>query len=226
MFSVKGTIMKRIKIGRVFCALLAGLCIAGGANAQDQRFQTSDVIDVTGVDSFYQGAAWLIRSEEEIEGRIMAKVSTAGDAYTLWGVVFNNPGACASTPCSANDIPNGNVGASVFYTSSTISAADGGLKENGKPAGGGVINFDFEIEGGSLPDGLFLLVGDPDGLAEDNGFGAEIHFVVDKHPPVPDGMSWISDLTTTNFPDMGPATNERVAIFLPCTNAPCPGSIF
>ena len=218
--------MKRIGIRPVFGTLLVGLLIGGGASADNHRFQTSDVIDVTGAGTYYQGAAWLIRSDEEIEGRIMTKVSTAGDAYTLWGVVFNNPDNCATSPCSAADIANLDVGASVFYTSSAISAADGGLNLNGKPAGGGVINFDFELEGGSLPDSLFVLVGDPDGLAEGNGYGAEVHFVVDKHPPVPDGMSWIPDLTTTNFPGAGPATNDRVAIFLPCTSAPCPPSIF
>lgn len=65
--------------GKVLAA--SGLiAISVAANAENHRFQTSDVIDVTGAGAFYQGAAWLIRSEEDIEGRIMAKVSTAGDA--------------------------------------------------------------------------------------------------------------------------------------------------
>jgi hypothetical protein len=210
---------------KVFIA--SGLfALSAAAYAEDHRYQTSDVIDITGAASFYQGAAWLVRSQEEVEGRIMTKVSTAGDPYTLWAVIFNNPDECAGTPCVESDLFNPDVGGSVFYASSAISSADGGLKTNGKPAGGGVINFDFELEGGSLPDGWFVLAGDPNGLAEDNGYGAEIHLVVDKHPPVPGGMSWIPDLTTTNFPGAGPATNDRAAIFLACTSAPCPGSVF
>lgn len=215
-----------MKLRHIVITTTGLLAISVSASAEDHRFQTSDVIDVTGAGTFYQGAAWLIRSEEEVEGRIMAKVSTAGDAYTLWAVIFNNPDECAGSPCSENDLGNPDVGGSVFYASSAISAPDGGLNRNGKPAGGGVINVQFELEGGSLPDGQFVLFGDPDGLAEDNGHGAEIHLVVDKHPPVPDGMSWIPDLTTTNFPGAGPATNDRAAIFLACTGTPCPGSVF
>ena len=217
-----------MKLRNMILAMTGLFALSGVANADDHRFQTSDVINVTGAGSFYQGAAWLIRSEEEVEGRIMTKVSTAGDAYTLWAVIFNNPSECAAfpAPCAESDLGNPEVGGSVFYASAAISSPDGGLKRNGKPAGGGVVNFDFEIEGGSLPDGLFVLFGDPDGLSEGNGYGAEIHLVVDQHPPVPDGMSWVPDLTTTNFPGAGPATNDRVAVFLQCMNAPCPGSIF
>ena len=217
-----------MKLGNMILATMGMFTLSFVANADDHRFQTSDVINVTGAGSFYQGAAWLIRSEEEVEGRVMTKVSTVGDPYTLWAVIFNNPSECAATPlpCAESDLANPDVGGSVFYASSAISSADGGLKTNGKPAGGGVVNFNFEFEGGSLPDGLFVLFGDPDGLSEGNGYGAEIHLVVDQHPPVPGGMSWVPDLTTTNFPGAGPATNDRVAIFLACMNAPCPGSVF
>ena len=202
------------------------LTLTVGAYAADHRYQVSDVIDVTGAESFYQGAAWLIRDEDEVDGRITAKVTTAGDAYTLWAVVFNNPEECGTVPCAESDLFNPDVGGSVYFASSAISAADGGLKENGKPAGGGVVNFDFEFEAGSLPDGWFVLVGDPNGLAAGNGNGAEIHLVVDRHPPVPDGASWIPDLTSTNLPGQGPATNNRAAIFLACEQTPCPYSPF
>ena len=215
-----------MKLGNMILATTGLFALSVVAHADDHRYQTSDVINVTGTGSFYQGAAWLIRSEEEVEGRIMTKVSTAGDPYTLWAVIFNTPSECAATPCAESDLGNPDVGSSVFYASSAISSANGGLKTNGKPAGGGVVNFDFELEGGSLPDGLFVLFGDPNGLSEGNGYGAEIHLVVDRHPPVPDGMSWVPDLTTTNLPGAGPATNNSVAIFLACPSAPCPGSVF
>lgn len=213
-------------------AMTGMLALAVAATADERRYQASDVIDVTGDATFYQGAAWMVREEDGVEGRIAAKVTTAGDAYTLWAVVFNNPENCAGypdEPCAESDLFEPDVEGSVFFASSAISAADGGLKKNGKPAGGGVINFDFEIEAGGQPDGQFVLLPDFGGFAgitEDNGYGAEIHLVVDRHPPVPDGMSWIPDLTSTNFPGFGPATNNRAAIFLACESAPCPGSVF
>jgi len=99
------------------------------------------------------------------------------------------------------------------------------LKENGKPAGGGVINFDFNLPAHPLPNGLFVLFGDPDGLYAGNGYGAEIHLVVDKHPSIQPGMSWVNDLTTTNFPGMGPATNDSFAVFLACPGPACPAGV-
>ena len=158
----------------------------------------------------------------------MAKVSTAGDPYTLWIVLFNAPGSCEDMGCGVDDIMAGRGEASVYYGTGAISAPDGVLNRNGKPAGGGVVNLDFELEGGDLPEDLFVLVpGDPSGLAEDNGFGAEVHLVIDRHPPV-NGMSWIGDLTTTNFPGAGPAMNDSAAIFLACSDVPdvpCPETV-
>ena len=200
------------------------LCASSGAFADDRRYQTSDVIDLTGAGTFHQGAAWLIRSGDEIEGRIMTNVTTAGDAYTLWVIVFNNPEECGNDGCGEDDIGvRGDV--SIFNGSGAISAANGGLNRNGKPAGGGVINIDFEVEAGGLPNDLFLLVGNEDGLVAGNGYEAEVWLIIDQHPPVPDGTSWISDLTTTNFPG-GPATNNRLAIFLACPDESCPGNVF
>lgn len=206
--------------------LILGLCLAAGAaNADERRYQTSNVIDVSGAGQPYPGAAWLIRSEDGIQGRIMTNVSTAGDPYTLWVVIFNNPAACIDG-CDASDLAIAEVGGSVFNGTGAISVPNGSLHTNGKPAPGGVLNMDFQVAADALPTGLFLLVGDPAGLHAGNGFGAEVHLVVDKHPPISPGMSWIVDLTETNFPGGGPATNEVVAVFLACPDAAgCPGSV-
>ena len=222
--------MKRVFSGALILATCA--CSVAAVHA-DERYQTSNVIDVTGAAaSHYVGAAWLVRSENEIEGRIMAKVSTAGDAYTVWVILFNDPANCLDMGCGEDDIVAGRGHASVFYGTSAISGPDGGLDRNGKPSGGGVVNLNFEVQGGDLPNDLFVLVpgdiitvGGPPGLAEGNGFGVEVHLVVDRHPPVPDGMSWMPDLTTTNLPGLGPATNDSAAVFLACPDASCPDSV-
>jgi len=203
--------------------ILGAILLAATAYADHGRYQTSNVIDVSGAGKGYQGAATLVRTEDGISGRIMSNVSTAGDPYTLWVVVFNNPEECDGG-CDGSDLGTAEVGGSVFNGTAAISAADGGLKKNGKPAGGGVVNFDFSVPAHALPNGLFLLVGDPAGLHEGNGYGAEIHLVIDKHPSIPLGMSWLDDLTTTNFPGGGPATNDTVAVFLPCPDDTCPPS--
>jgi hypothetical protein len=185
---------------------------------QNTRYQTANVFDAINGPGVRLGAAWLIRSKHGIQGRIMTYVPSAGDPYTLWLVVFNRPSECATTPCSAADIANPAVDASVFNGSGAISASNG--------LGGGVINFDFARLAGRLPRDLFVLVGDPRGLFRNRGFAAEIHLVVDQHPPiVPGADSWIADLTTTNFPGAGPSFNVAAAIFLACPGASCPASV-
>ena len=201
------------------------ILLAAAAQAEHGRYQTSNVVDASGANKGYVGAAWLMRTGEAVRGRIMTRVSTAGDPYTLWIVVFNNPAACGEDGCGEDDLGVAEVGASVFNGGGAISAPDGQLKENGKPAVGGVINFDFNLPAHPLPSGLFVLFGDPDGLYAGNGYGAEIHLVVDKHPSIQPGMSWVNDLTTTNFPGMGPATNDSFAVFLACPNADCPDGV-
>lgn len=210
--------------------LIAGTGLLSTAVADGGRYQRSNVLDATGSLSHYTGAAWLIRTEDGVRGRIMSKVSTAADPYTLWIVVFNNPDACASTPCSEADLGNEAVNGSVFNGTGAISAESkakgkGSGKGEGHSTGRGVVNMDFQIDAGGLPDGLFVLFGTSEGIAASAGYTAEIHLVVDKHPPIMPGMPWLEDLTTTNFPGMGPATNEAFAIFLGCPDSSCPPNI-
>ena len=166
-------------------------------------YQRSDVFGIPDFD--FQGAATLVRTRNGLRGRIMTKVDTAGDAYTLWIVVINNPAACAVPfECGEPDLLVAETQASAYNGSGAISAADGN--------GGGVINLDYATDAGPLPDGLFSLFGEEPGLHRGNGFGAEVWYVIDIHPPIPEGGSWLDDLTTTNFPG-GPAANHRIAIF-------------
>jgi len=191
---------------------LGAILLVATAHAEHGRYQTANVLDATAANQGYVGAAWLNRTRSGISGRIMAQVSTAGDPYTLWIVVFNNPSACGDDGCNGMDLGNAAVGGSVFNGTGAISASDGMMGE------GGVVNMDFSIPAHPLPNGLFLLAGDPDGLYKKNGYAAEIHLVIDKHPSIPPGDSWIDDLTTTNIPGMGPATNDSFAVFLGCSD--------
>lgn len=205
-------------------SLLGAVVLAATAYAEHGRYQTSNVVDATAANQGYVGASWLMRTANGIRGSIMAKTSSAFEPYTLWIVVFNNPEACVDG-CDGSDLANAAVGGSVYNGGGAVVGASGELKRNGKPAEGGVVNIDFKIPAHPLPDGLFLLAGDPDGLYAGNGYGAEIHLVIDRHPSPAPGMSWIPDLTTTNFPGMGPATNDSFAVFVACPDDSCPGSV-
>lgn len=186
-----------------------------------RRFQTANVFDatdpITGASRRY-GAAWLVRSKNGISGRIMTQVPTAGDAYTLWVVVFSNPNACEG-PCDDPDIGNPRTGPSVFNGTGAISASDG--------HGGGVVNMDFNVVAGNLANDQFILIGEGDGLRRNRGFKAHVALVVDQHPPIMagSGVSWIKDLTETNFPGAGPVVSQRAAVFVPCPNMSCPDSV-
>jgi hypothetical protein len=204
---------------------LGVVLLAATASAEHGRYQTSNVVDATAANQGYVGAAWLMRTADGIRGRIMAKTSSGeGNPYTLWIVVFNNPEHCVDG-CNGADLANAEVGGSVYNGSGAIVGPGGNLKTNGKPGEGGVINLDFSIAAHPLPNGLFLLAGDPNGLYQGNGYEAEIHLVIDRHPMPGPGMSWIPDLTTTNFPNQGPATNDSFAVFVPCPDESCPDSV-
>ena len=180
-----------------------------------RRYQTANAFDPASGNR--QGAAWIVRSKNGFEGRIMSNVPTAGDPYTLWVVIFNNPSACDG-PCDDPDIANPEVGASIFNGSGAISTS------NGK--GGGVVNLNFDVVAGNLPNDLFVLVGEGSGLRRNNGYDAQVVLVIDQHPAITPGAdSWIGDLTETNFPGMGPATSITFAIFIPCPDLSCPPSV-
>lgn len=199
--------------------LLTLLFTAGLAHANHWRpswvFQAENVLAQADDpnDRMYYGAATLKRTKFKIDGRIMTFGENAGEAYTVWFVIFNYPEFCMTSPCSAADLPpqalppgaepgDPRVDVAVFNGAGAISAWDG--KKGRKKAG--VINVDFEALAGRTPEGMCCF----GSLAPWNGLKAEVHVVVDKHPDtvLTDENYWPVHLTT---PFMG----HRFAIFLP-----------
>lgn len=182
--------------------IVLAACLPLVAMADDVRvFQAAELV---GAD----GAAWLKRTEDHIDGRVMAKVSMANSPYTIWWVIFNNPDACFTKPCGEPDLGNAEAEAAVFNAGGAISAASGELKRNGKPNGTGVINLNISVVAGEgagngsqfgFPVPPFMRV-----LNMGNGLGAEVHLVIDKHVFDSD---WVTELT---YPEM----TEAFAIFL------------
>jgi hypothetical protein len=233
-----------MNISKTIPVALAAIAICATAVAEESKYQTSNVIDVTGAGKPYQGATYIVRTPDSIEGRITTQVENANTAYTLWLVMFNNPEFCAtpqpdgSTGCSGADLETIEVGACVYAGGGEISAANGITRwvRTGRwrwrREYAGVVTMDFSVKADGIAESQFVLFGDQGpgacttNLAPGNGFEAELHLVVDEHPEVMPGSSWIGDLTTTNPPGGGPATNHRVAVFIPCgPGAACPESV-
>lgn len=207
--------IEKLWLKLLFLLISLGVVLPASAHGDKKSttFQAADALSADGQFS-KTGAAWLVRSKNRVHGRIMSQVADSGYAYTVWFVIFNNPEACVDG-CNDEDLGNPAVQGAVFYGNAAISASDG--------VSGGVINIDFRTIAERIPEGTFRL-DDPlpepifyqKGLRRGNGFGAEIHVVVDHHPgPMKDGSeSWVPDMTTTNFPG-GINTNHRFAVFEP-----------
>lgn len=158
--------------------------IAGGAwtlattvSADDNQHARPPVYQTVNVVAFATGmpvggAGTVFRTRQSVDARIATSGLDLNAAYTVWWVVFNNPGAC-DAPCNEPDLFNPAVDASVFYAAGFISGADG------------TGNVTAHLDAGRLPSGIDVLpVGTGRGLRRGNGLRAEIHMVIRSHGPL------------------------------------------
>lgn len=186
------------------CTFLLLIISSAAVFAQDgpRVFQTAEV-QPAGTSA--EGAAWLKRSKNKVEGRVMARVDKANTPYTIWWVVFNNPDACLAECGPADLQADGGAAADVaiFNASGAISAAAGDA------VGGGVINIDISMIGREGA-GIGSQMGPPvppfmRDLRKNNGLCAEIHLDINEHEFNGD---WVQELTYPEFP-------QAFAIFPP-----------
>ena len=177
-----------------------------------RTFQSANMANVANGMPFTpaKGAAFLTRSKNELQGRVMLADLIPGHAYTIWWMIFNQPKSCSTHPCT----PGADFGpgdAAVYHASGVIAASDGGE--------GGVADVSFENSDGGVPTGAFSVPGLPAaaaGLKHDNGLKAEVHFLMIDHgvptagfPNVPG--SWAFELTHP----LPPGTHDvRAAAFI------------
>ncbi len=110
-------------------------------------------------------SASLVRNPTGISFQISTNSLTPGNAYTLWLVVVDNPGACDSRPCTAPDIiGDPATDAQVRYAAGHIAGASGQGTFAGAVREGALT--------GWLPDRTF-----------DDASAAEIHLVINDHGP-------------------------------------------
>lgn len=110
-------------------------------------------------------AARLVRNANGISFQLNTNSLTPGNAFTLWLVVIDNPGACATTPCAAPDIiGNEDADAQVRFAAGHVAGGSGAGTFAGAVRLGPLL--------GWLPDRAF-----------DNVMGAEVHLVINDHGP-------------------------------------------
>ncbi len=136
------------------------------ANADPRStYQTADFHTFPDGVGITSSAGTMIRSKKAVDVRMAMSGLDANSSYTTWWVVWNDPSACATNPCSVGDL--GAPGNSIFYAAGFVTD------------GGGTANLSVHMKSGKLPNGLTVLI--PGGLHKGNGFGAEIHMIVQWH---------------------------------------------
>lgn len=121
--------------------------------------------------------AMLVRRPKGVSFRLRTAELHPHHAYTIWFVVINNPGACASTPCSGPDILlNPATDSQVTYGAGHVSGGSGRGGFAGSFHAGAI---DGWLAGGGLWDPM----------------SAEIQLVVNDHGPILRG--YLPEMTHT-----------------------------
>jgi len=88
-----------------------------------------------------------------------------GETFTVWTAVFNNPDACATSPCAGSDLGNPDVGGNVIRIAGGIAGGDG-------------LHVAGNLREGDTSEALFE--GAPPLL---DAMTAELHFIYRSHGP-------------------------------------------
>jgi hypothetical protein len=144
-------------------------------------------------------SAHIVRTKNGVNYRVDTNSLLPGHAYTLWVVIFNEPGQCLTAPdtCTPADLFHPGAKPDMLYGAGTVVGGTGRATLAGRTRVGDV--------SGSVqaPVGL-----DSFGLIDP--FGAEFHLVVHHHGPViPEFMPDMIDSLAGGCTDAGiPAQGE------------------
>lgn len=130
------------------------------------------------------GSAKLVRNSSGISADLTTSGLPAGQAVTLWAMIFNNPEYCSTDPCTApDDLFTPGVEGDFYFLSGQVIDADGTATFGGR-----------------------LNVGDTSksGLAEfgapavplSNPYGAEVHLALHSHGPKVPGLVLKEQIST------------------------------
>ena len=151
-------------------AALSGAASASSSVSTPLSAASRDTVDVHVLPSFAVvpgSSSMLVRNDNGVTGTVHTDGLTAGNAYTMWFVVFNNPGACVGG-CGPDDLGRPAVQASVMFGTGHVVGGEG----NNFAGWRGVGDTDGVIAGPGLLDPR----------------GAEIHLVIRDHGPAIPGL--------------------------------------
>jgi len=161
-------------------ASLVSLANASAVGAAADR-STQPVVQIW--DGTPLGESTLVRTDAGISASYRTSGVPAGQAVTLWFVVFNNPSAC-SGPCGAVDL---------FF-----NPAAGGdfLVGAGHVIGGsGTANFGASLRVGDISGSAFAEIGMPErSVGLTNPRGAQVALLLHSHGPMLSGADLVSQL--------------------------------
>lgn len=118
-------------------------------------------------------SAHVVRTKNGVNFRVNTNSLMPGHAYTLWVVIFNEPGQCLTAPdtCTPADLFHPGAKPDMLYGAGVIAGGSGRATLAGRTRVG-------DVSGSVQPPAGLLSYGliDP--------FGAEFHLVVHHHGPV------------------------------------------
>lgn len=125
------------------------------------------------------GASTLVRTDTGVSGTFHSAGLPAGQAVTLWFIVFNDPSECSDDPCSIVDL--------IFNPDAEGDFLVGGGHVIG---GSGRANFGGSVQVGDTSGSGFVEIGMPDrAIGLTNPRGAEVHLALHSHGPAVAGQS-------------------------------------
>jgi Cu/Zn superoxide dismutase len=176
-------ISRRIVILLAAIAVVAAIPAAASANAGTSV--TEENVSWWWNETTSVGTSTLERTDHGVTARFKAKGLTPGHAVTLWVIHFNNPGACATTPCSIPaDVFNEAAGADFYWVDGTIVGPSGSVRMKGSLAVGQVAH-SGKVEVG---------IGDAVPLSDPHR--AEVVLATHSHGPTLSGADLRAQLTS------------------------------
>lgn len=178
------------KMHRVLSVAATATFLAGGlvsfatpASADVERSRSAVTRFLQPDQVIEDASSKLQRHDDHVTMAFQTSELTAGEAHTVWWVVFNNPEACYTSPCSLRDFPPG-LTPPGFGDGNAAAQSSQGYAAGHVVGGSGRATFagrlvegqPFQPGPGSFGPGLL----DPE--------RAEIHLVIRTHGPAIPGM--------------------------------------